>query len=1125
MNYHTDPNPYGTPTSLGLVGPQESIPSSEIDLSAIPDSPLGRGTTSARGALIGAIQLDRESTKSESPELRASVHEIPPAAPIDVSGEQSDTNADLHAPSTIPSIINSASQPVSVAQNVDEHAKNHRLGVRKPSEKAIDANPAPERRPLTEDSAHAQNVQIHTSTWCESDPIFDPIESDTESFREKQQMQSAKRLRSRSNKTPTATFSPLRASNVERVDRRDGEFIVPAVPQSRMEVARKSLCEVTSSGQRREDSEDANISVQNGLKRHTKHDNVGDAHSKARNNDRLYVARDTPKRDTGCNNLVDETSTASQATTACSQVSNNPTDGTAESSVQRQDNSVLSQSQAPNKTIHLNHDADIGVSDSDDCLSAQEVERLIKEAEGKQTEKTGQKKVQETNLARDARERRNAAKKGEVPADKKGVKEDRARVTESTQAKRANASQKELTEAKRMEETAVNEVRSSGKKKISERLALERQISETLLAEEANKLMLAEDGAKQIEAEKEKLKKARREEPEAKEQANEAKADEHERQVRGKDSDKKAREAQRAREKAQKLADFESKDAKGKAPPARTVCETATTVREEARKRIAARNEQRQRESSERQSRASTNPATSSKSMGPKRSMTPRIPGPSVTIPSPHLSSLRSSPPSIRSSGNMEAPIRSALRQTPGAVRRSASSVSFDVPPRTKLNAYIASTPKPKSLKEINDELATKPSPVTNLAINPPRTVSNPPSKTPTKTPIPKKVSERKIVKTPAKNGKVQTKLKVTRELKKLKGRAVTPMKSTQTTKHEIVLSSGEDSSTSEETLWQTGNAEAGPSSRKPTLPAVSQRTKTAEVKSSGARIDPNIRNVKIEKNTKAASASLPRCTSSLDKTTQQKSTSRSPALALSETISVSSGLASSTASVSDLESDSEDGSQVRSLMTSTGTKSGTRGPVTKKGSSQAVNEPIKRSEFRSNSKTSSQSSSQVSSSRSYSSTSVKGDGEHMAEAADKQLQLESQHSIPNSRVSQASSTINGAVNKEIINQGLDHAGRLSNGIRPANYKYPSLSELQKLPRAVTPKAEPRRNAFSSQPTGASPVVPSGSDSSSSDSENSSSNSDEDETVDGPPSQTRSRKTFPGMNMKGVLKRRLSRTC
>ena len=1079
------------------------------------------------------MQLDRESTKSESPELRASVHEIPPAAPIDVSGKQPVTNANMPAPSTIPSIFNSALQSVSVAQNVDEYAKNHRPGVRKPSEKATNVNQAPERRPLTEDSAHAPNVQIHTSTLCESHPIFDPIESDTESFHEKQQMQSAKRLRSRSSKTPTASLTSLRASNVERIDRKDGEFIVPAVPQSRTKVARKSLCEVPSSEQGeniptpREDPKDANISVQKGLKRHVKHDNesLDDAHFKARNNDRLNVARETPKRDTGCNDLVDETQTASQATTAWSQISNNPTDGTTESSVQRQDSSVLSQSQAPNETIHLDHDADIGVSNSDDCLSPQEVERLIKEAEGKQAEKTGQKKVQETKLARDAMENESVAKKGKVLGDKKGAKEDRARVTESTQAQKTNAKQKNLTEAKWMDETAVDEVRSSGEKKMSKRLARKRQISETLLAEEANKLMLAEDGAKQIEAEKERIKKARREEPEAKEQANEAKADEHARDVQGKDSDKKAREAQRAREKAQKLADIESKDAKGKTPPARTVCETATTVRDEARKRIAERNAQRQRESSERQSRASTNPATSSKSIGPKRSMTPRIPGPSVTIPSPHLTSLRSSPPSIPSLGNMEAPIRSALRQTPGAVRRSASSVSFDVPPRTKLNEYIASTPKPKSLKEINDELATKPSPATNLATNPPRTISNPPSNTPTKTPIPKKVSEGKIAKTPAKNGKVQTKLNVTREPKKLKGRAVTPIKSTQAPKHEIVLSSGEDSSTSEETLWQTGNAEAGPSSRKPTFPAVSQRTKTAEVKSSGARIDPNIRNVKIEKNTRAASAGLPRCTSSaLDKTTLQKSTSRSPALALSETISVSSGLASSTASVSDLEPDSEAESQVPSPMTSTGTKSGTRAPVTKKGSSKAVNEAIKRPEYRSNSKTSSQSSSQVSSSRSCSSISVKGDGEHIAEAADKQLQLESQHSIPNSCVSQASSTTNGAVDKEIINQGLDHAGRLSNGIRPANYKYPSLSELQKLPRAVTPKAEPRRNAFSSQPIGASPVESSGSDSSSSDSDNSSSNSDEDEDVDGPPSQIRSRKTFPGMNMKGVLKRRLSRT-
>lgn len=144
----------------------------------------------------------------------------------------------------------------------------------------------------------------------------------------------------------------------------------------------------------------------------------------------------------------------------------------------------------------------------------------------------------------------------------------------------------------------------------------------------------------------------------------------------------------------------------------------------------------------------------------------------------------------------------------------------------------------------------------------------------------------------------------------------------------------------------------------------------------------------------------------------------------------------------------------------------------------------------------------------------MNGDSKHVDQMADKQLQLESQQSAPSSRVAQASLPTNGAADGEVINQGLDHAGRLPNGIRPAYYKYPRFSELQKLPREVTPVEKPKVDT-SSQPLGNE----SDWDSSSSDSDDSSSNSDEDENVDGVSSQTSSKKKsglYPGM--KGVMK-------
>ena len=97
--------PLRYPASLALVGQQDSVPSSEIDLSAIPDSPLAKDSTLTREAFAGAIPLDRESTKSESPELRASVHEVLAAGSIDAPVEQPITSAISPESPTIPSFL------------------------------------------------------------------------------------------------------------------------------------------------------------------------------------------------------------------------------------------------------------------------------------------------------------------------------------------------------------------------------------------------------------------------------------------------------------------------------------------------------------------------------------------------------------------------------------------------------------------------------------------------------------------------------------------------------------------------------------------------------------------------------------------------------------------------------------------------------------------------------------------------------------------------------------------------------------------------------------------------------------------------------------------------------------
>lgn len=1070
------------------------------------------------------MRLDREQTKSESPELGASVHEVPLTDPILASGEQHSISTKSPEPSTIPFIFNSASQPVSIQHIVEEYVKKHGLSsIKQTGEKAVDIDRTPKRKSSTADPVRAQNVRSNSRPLRNSDPIFDPIESDTESFHEKQKMQSAKRLRS------TRTTSP-RALNKIRADPSNGQFLVPSIPQSRTNRARISSTQVISPGQgekipkSRREPKDGIMGDQKDPKRHRKHDAESPEHAESESceDGRINIDQETSNKNTVNNDLADAAQTSSQATTAWSQDSNNSVNGTGGLAVQRSSTPVTSQEQEPDEITRLGHDANGVFCNSGDNRVAQEAGRLAKEAEEQQEKKKIREKQAEE---KEAVEKENAARKKGAEreanerrlADQKDAKEKQARAEQFAQAKRANAREEELAEAKRIEEKVVNAARLAEEQKVSESLARERQTRETTLVEEAKKMLLASDGAKQIEAEKKEKENSRRKELAAKKQADEAKAEKQAREEQGKNSGKKAREEQLARGKAQRSANIESKDAKQRTHQAGTSQETETTLKEHVRKL----------RDSEVQNRASTTPSVPLDVAGPKRSMTPVIPGSSVTKSSSYQNSVRSSPQSNRSSGSMNAPLRSALRQTPSALRRSGSSVSFDVLPRSILKKYTPSTPNLKSLEDMDNEPATKSSSATHLPKTSSKTVSNAPLKTPTKILVPKKAPDGKITKTPAKNGKVQTKLNVTREVKKLKGRAVNPpVTSTLAPKQEIVLSSGEDSSTSEEPKWQTGNAKAGPSSKKPTFSATSsQGKKTAQVKSLDAPIDPVIRNIKVERDRTAAPATLPRSTSTSDAASLQRSASRSPALALSETHSFSSGSVSSLASGSDSEMESDSGNiQAPSSKTPTGTKNGKLAPVTMEGPSKTVNVGVKKPEGYFENKASSQSN-QASSSRSRSTASIHDHGKHVDQAADQQLQLESRQSLPSSRIKQAaSSTTSDTAGNKLINQGLDHAGRLPNGTRPAYYQFPCLAELQKIPRAVTPVAKPKPDTSSSHALGALPAEYSGSDGSSSSSDDSSSDSNENEDVDKLTSQTSFRKKsgrFPGM--RGVMKRRLSR--
>ncbi|KAM0793915.1 hypothetical protein BDR22DRAFT_877515 [Usnea florida] len=1042
------------------------------------DSPLGRDTTSENGAVGGAMSLDQDSTNS--PELRGSI------------------------PQTSSHSFRSASQPAVIPLSAPNYKTERGIDVTQSDKKEADISMFPKRKSPKEDPAHAHNIRRKGDTPQNSDPIFDPIESDNESFHEKQQMQSAKRLKSR--KAPDTSLTAPPTSNKAGACRRDGQFLVPSVPLPHLERARISLDQVSSQGRREEvhtpirDATQVDRGLHADLKRDAKIVNASFEHAypEACADDQDNKSRKTPRGNPVYRDVVDTTQTSSQATTTGSQESDHSPSGTSKSIIEQRNDIVSSQEREMNETNCLG---------LDDDLVAQEAERIAKDAEEQQEKRRiREKKLEEKSSKREAVEVEDLAKNKEVELKatkerltaEQAAKEEKARAEQLAQVQTADAGEERFVGAKPNEKTMANAARLAEAKKSSEWMARERQNREAALAQKAKNFMVTADGAKQIELEKKEKELARLKALPGKKFSHESKADEQARGNKGKGREKNDVEEQRVQPSAQKLADMESIDVKLRTFKPKSPRQLAMAVMEEHQKRIPDEKLQKLRDSMEQRSRASTMSLTSSTTADAKRSMTPRIPGSSV---------LRSSPLSIQSSGNMEPPLRSALRQPSSALKRSVSSVSFDVPPQAKSSEYVTSTPNLKSPKDIDNEPAARSSSAKMFPKNASRSDANASSNTPMKTSIAKKAGLiTKPTKTPAKNGKVQMKLNVTREVKKLKGPAagrsitttqVPKQTPKQAQKQEIVLSSGEDSSTPEEPRWQTGNAEAGPSSRKPLFPVtVSQGKKIREVKPPAAPIDPVIRNVGTAKCKTSVPATPPHSTPSSNTKSLQKSTPQSPASSLSDASFKGSCLGSRQASDSDLGSESEEEPQAPSPTTPVGPENGKLTPITMKAVRKAASTGVKDPNGHLQGKAPLQSI-EASSSRHCSTRSIHDDGKHANQAADRQLQLESRLSLPSIRSEQASSIINGTAGNKSINQGLNHAGRLPNGIRPAYYKYPHFSELQKVTREATPKANIRSSDSSTQ---ALPLGEAETEQSSSESDNKS-DTDEDEDTSELPSQ------------------------
>ena len=221
----SDGNSYGTPNSLTN---RERTPRAQNTVHVVPDSPSdGRALADRR---------DRECTKSESPELRVSVHDV---APSEEEMTQAQTSPKVACNRPSHDTFNNTTQPIISAEpgvpaqlnEADGALEDPSASSPRPEDSARQISPLPSNSsgakasfgksptmlsdpPAFEASAHnspdvprtrpvtgsfanragsIDNPEATSSERTKAD-VFDPIESDSEGFQARQQMFSARRL-------------------------------------------------------------------------------------------------------------------------------------------------------------------------------------------------------------------------------------------------------------------------------------------------------------------------------------------------------------------------------------------------------------------------------------------------------------------------------------------------------------------------------------------------------------------------------------------------------------------------------------------------------------------------------------------------------------------------------------------------------------------------------------------------------------------------------------------------------------------------------------------------------------------------------------------------------------------
>ena len=1072
-----DSNPYGTPTSLSLISPHDHVLGDKRNISIIPDSPTSRDPRSISEAFEAAIDVHRERTKSESPELDSPSHDMALVDPASPAGEQ--VNHETHdvqpeippelpsgtvqtdrwpksaASPTAPVDAASTPEPTSFQQSRDASPVVDDENERQHRNHAGNASKPPFKRRTPSKDIISGEQAINGING----DIYDPIETDSDSFQEKQRMHSTKRLRI-SNTLRGRVVSPWMPPSLGK-GRKDDGFVVPSLPASRYNGAHAPL--------------GANA-------------NPGDNIPSIQDNGQVLEAHPpssvtTPEESQASENLSVTAKVAGQENASVGRATAEFADGS-------------------------------GTRSNPHASSTQEAGRLAAE--------------------------------GLAVAGKRQQARPRSGNNEPGNSMRTTDGTKEMQTVEQ--------------KRTDERVTRERQIREKTLAEEAEKIMLAADGARHLEAEK--MEKKRANGKPDKEVATPIETSQKTPRYAESKPNGMLPLASNTNEStagemvgnvsASKIPHpIESKShnlpgSTGPTPTARKVtkykprteeqkarrielaaqkkaAETKAAGRAESRSEISVRERDKptlersvqnlRTLSEERSCRSFTPSEPSSIGSQKRKTMTPALPKSSVNTPSSNkVGVLSSSPLAPKPWNDQETPLRSALKQGSSALRRSVSFVDdpedhmsgskaaiFFSPPNTHHND-VGYRPM-ENLIDTNNERSFK-MPTQIKTLKPVLPVKGPGSK----------ASDTNS----AKKEKLQTKLNVTRSVAKGKERKYdAPVVREHPPPQLKQMSPSDDDSVSSflsgEAVGPNGSSKAGPSSRMSRGRMESLRERTAAVDSlPDSLLDPEFRNITMGKD--KASPPVPAPTS----LPQQKQNTRSPALPLPKRASPDFSSTSNsegppcdsdyTSGSSVEESDSLSSADEVKMENSNQSHDGTKGART------AVSVEIRSPSITSRSQPSQVPFISPSKSRNLAQN---DDSSRLADqAAKQQLRSELHQSLPTPRPSNKATG-------EVSAQGtpmsepdpkLNRHGRLPNGIRPANYRYPSLSQLRKQSKADSIYDVPSTSQAPAKTSAGSSVTTNHSSEDESSEDESSDSGDDEAATNGQPKRKSTSGRMPGMS-------------